>query len=195
MMNFGRCIALVAAIFGLIASTATVAGQGVIINEFVAVNEAGLTDSDGDRSDWVELYNQSAAPVSLLGWSLTDDSAQLRKWQFPATNIAAGGYLVIFASGKDRTNVAAELHTNFQLDGDGEFLALVTPEGAIASQFSPKFPRQRKNMPTGLGQTACIIISNRQHPAPQIQPTTSNSSRTPSLVSIVAFSARRSASS
>jgi hypothetical protein len=129
--------------------------QGVVINEFLAINEAGLTDSDGVTSDWIEIYNSGATTVSLLGWSLTDDASQLRKWQFPATNLAANAYLLVFASGKNRTNAGAELHTNFQLDGDGEYLALVMPDGVtVASQFNPKFPKQRKDISFGLGTDA-----------------------------------------
>jgi hypothetical protein len=41
----------------------------VIINEFVAVNRAGLTDEDGDYSDWIEIYNRSNQPVNLAGLS------------------------------------------------------------------------------------------------------------------------------
>src|SRR5687767_6288490 len=129
--------------------------QGLVINEFLAVNDTGLTDSDGVAADWIEIYNPGATTVSLLGWSLTDDPAQLRKWQFPATNLAANAYLLVFASGKNRTNAAADLHTNFQLEGDGEYLALMMPDGVtVASQFNPKFPRQRKDISFGLGADA-----------------------------------------
>src|SRR5262245_49647032 len=99
--------------------------QEMRINEFMAINRHGLTDEDGDTSDWLELYNPSSNAVSLLDWYLTDDASDLRKWQFPNVSVPGGGYLVVFASGKDRRTPAAQLHTNFQLDGDGEYLALV----------------------------------------------------------------------
>jgi len=146
--GFAGVVALIFALGGMIRAV----GQNVIINEFMAVNDAGLADAGGDFPDWIELHNQGSAPVSLLGWALTDDPAQLSRWRFPAVTVAANGYLVIFASGKDRAVAGGELHTNFKLDGDGEFLALVRPDGiTVASQFAPRFPNQRKNISYGLG--------------------------------------------
>jgi CotH protein/chitobiase/beta-hexosaminidase-like protein/lamin tail-like protein/Fn3 domain-containing protein len=127
--------------------------QNVVINEFLAVNDGGLADSDGEFPDWIEIHNREASPVSLLNWSLTDDPAQLQRWRFPAVNIPASGYLVVFASGKNR--MSGQFHTNFKLDGDGEFLALVKPDGVtVASQFTPRFPNQRRNISYGVGADA-----------------------------------------
>src|SRR5258705_551724 len=103
------------------------AAQAVVINEFMAINRHGLLDQDGETSDWIEVYNPTASTVNLQNWYLSDDASDLRKWQFPAVAIPAAGYLLIFVSGKDRRTPAAQLHTNFQLDGDGEYLALVQP--------------------------------------------------------------------
>ncbi|MCA9197905.1 MAG: CotH kinase family protein, partial [Planctomycetales bacterium] len=45
---------------------------------------------------------------------------------------------VVYASGKDRITADAPLHTNFRLDNDGEFLALVQPNGTtIEHQYAP----------------------------------------------------------
>ena len=126
------------------------AADSVVISEFVASNKDGLLDEDGDRPDWVELYNAGAAGVNLDGWFLTDSATNLTKWRFPATNIPAGGCLVVFASAKGRAVAGAPLHANFQLDGDGEFLALVGPDGVgIASQFAPVFPAQKADISFG----------------------------------------------
>ncbi len=58
--------------------------------------------------------------------------------------IGPGGYIVVLASGKDRAVAGSELHTNFKLDGDGEYLALVQPDGAtITQEHAPAYPRQR----------------------------------------------------
>jgi hypothetical protein len=66
---------------------------GVVINEFVADNANGIQDEDGDHSDWLELKNTDAAPIDITGWYLTDDSANLTKWQLPATVLDPGEYL------------------------------------------------------------------------------------------------------
>ena len=50
---------------------------------------------------------------------------------------------MIFASGKDRAITSQELHTNFGLDNSGEYLALVSPDGAsILDDFTPTYPAQ-----------------------------------------------------
>ena len=125
----------------------------VLINEFMARNSQTLADADGDYSDWIELRNVSTADVNLDGWFLTDADSNLTKWRMPATTLPAGGYLVVFASGKDRATVGAELHTNFALDGGGEYLALVEPDGVtIANEFAPAYPDQFSDMSYGNGE-------------------------------------------
>src|SRR5688572_24618434 len=74
----------------------------VVISEFMANGSKLLVDEDNDSSDWIELHNQSTGSVSLDGWWLTDTLDLSHRWRLPATNIVANGYLVIFASGKDR---------------------------------------------------------------------------------------------
>lgn len=84
-----------------------------MINEFVADNGTGLTDEDGDYSDWIEIYNQSNSPLNLAGWALTDDPNQPAKWTFPDSTLGSHEYLVVFASDKNRQGgtSGAALHT------------------------------------------------------------------------------------
>jgi len=117
----------------------------VIINEFVASNDAGLEDEDGDASDWIELYNAGDSSVDLAGWALTDSVYDRNKWTFPDVTIGAGEYLVVFASGKDRKPTNGDnLHTNFRLNRLGEYLGLynVVGEPQPLSVFAPDFPIQ-----------------------------------------------------
>ena len=131
----------------------------LMITEFVARNEDGLRDQDGDRHDWIEIFNASDAAVDLDGSYLTDDAGELTKWQFPAISLAPKEYLVVFASGKDRIDPAAPLHTNFQLDADGEYLALVEPDGnTVAVAFAPQFPQQAPDIAYGVAQESIEII-------------------------------------
>ncbi len=104
----------------------------VVISEFMASNGGGLADEDGDYLDWIELHNRGRMPVDLDGWSLTDDPTQPDKWVFPSYTLHAGERIIVFASGKDRREVAPEagamyFHTSFRLDADGGFLALYSP--------------------------------------------------------------------
>lgn len=122
-----------------------------IISEFQAINESTIADEDGETSDWIEIQNPDSEPLELVGWYLTDDAANLTKWQFPSTQLAPRSELIVFASSKDRTE--GQLHTNFRLDGDGEYLALVRPDGVtVVQDFGASFPPQRPDQSYGLAQ-------------------------------------------
>ncbi len=101
-----------------------------VITEFMAANRNSLDDEDGESSDWIELHNPGLIDINLEDWYLTDDPDDLTGWRFPRTYLEAGDYLVIFASGKDRDDPGSPLHTDFSLAADGEYLALVRPDGS-----------------------------------------------------------------
>jgi hypothetical protein len=122
----------------------------VAVTEFLASNDTGLRDDDGDLSGWIELENTNIAPANLEGWFLTDSRSYLSRWRFPATNLTAKGRFILFASGKNRTQPGAPLHTNFRLSTAGGFLALVKPDGrTVASSFT--YLNQFPDISFGLG--------------------------------------------
>ena len=123
----------------------------VTITEFMAANGRTLKDQDGDYPDWIEIHNDGPA-INLQGWMLADSTNAPSRWVFPSTNLDAGAYLVVFASGKNRTNIAQPLHTSFSLAADGEYLGLLTPEGDVASEFAPQFPKQHADVSYGVFQ-------------------------------------------
>jgi len=123
----------------------------VVISEFLAVNDNGLRNDAGDRSDWIELFNAGDETVNLDGYFLTDDAADLNKWRFPAVDLVAGEYLIVSASGESRTDPALPLHAGFRLSGGGEYLALVEPDGrTVAFEFGPQYPSQIADVSFGL---------------------------------------------
>ncbi|MFT5290569.1 MAG: hypothetical protein ACI82F_002644 [Planctomycetota bacterium] len=123
--------------------------QGLVLHEFLASNDGGQPDEDGDDSDWIEIWNNSSGPVNFGGWRLTDDPLNPNKWVFPADTIAAGNYRVVFASDKDRRDPNGVLHTNFKLSSGGEYLALIDPAGTPVTEFAPSFPAQVSNQSYG----------------------------------------------
>lgn len=124
----------------------------VVISEFMASNSDTLLDEDGDASDWIEIHNDGPASLSLANWSLTDDPQVLAKWLLPPTTIEAGGYLLLFASGKDRRVSGGQLHASFSLSSAGEFLALVAPDGAtVVHAYAPAYPPQATDISFGTG--------------------------------------------
>ncbi|MEM7394850.1 MAG: lamin tail domain-containing protein [Verrucomicrobiota bacterium] len=144
----------------------------VVINEFMARNDSTLLDGFGEYSDWIELHNRSNTVVDLAGWYLTDDTNNLMKWMFPSTNIAADGYLVLFASNRD-TNFMGELHLNFRLSGGGEYLALIEPDGTtVAYEYAPAYPDQEDDFSYGIGAFATnAVFVPEFNPARALVPT------------------------
>ncbi len=145
--------------------------DGIIVNEFMASNASTIADADGDFSDWIELWNPTGAPVEITGWHLTDDALNLTKWTFPEHTLAAGQFLVVFASGKDRALSDSQFHTDFQLDkAGGSFLALTRPDGEggieIVSLFNP-YAKQYEDVSFGYyGATPPLASGYFQLPTP-----------------------------
>ena len=110
--------------------------QKIVINEFLASNSSVNQDPDfSEYSDWIELFNTSENDVALEGYFLTDDLDDSSKWRIPAgTMITAGGFLLIWADGRDDSLNA--LHTNFSLKKKGEQIGLFAPDGAVIDSLS-----------------------------------------------------------
>ena len=118
------------------------AGQGggshLVINEFMAQNDAFLADSRGGYDDWIEIHNAGEAAVDLAGYYLTDDLSEPTKWQVPAgtpavTTVAAGGYLLIWADGEVDQGL---LHASFKLGADGESIGLFDAQEALLDSIT-----------------------------------------------------------
>ena len=149
---------------GSITATAVVGVDVVLsppqLTEFLADNVVGvnaLKDEDGDISDWIELWNPNAFSLDFGGRFLTDNPTDLKKWPLPVVRIPPGGFLVIFASSKDRRDPRAQLHTNFKLSAGGDYLALVDRDGKTVLQQFPSdypatktFPKQVRDISYGL---------------------------------------------
>ena len=127
------------------------AATTVVLNELLADNRNSIEDADSQKEDWIELRNTGAAAVNLGGWALTDDATEPAKWVFPNISLAAGQYLIVFASGKDRKTIAANAtnHTNFRLNLGGGYLGLFKPgyPRVAASEFN--YPEQRADISYG----------------------------------------------
>ncbi len=101
----------------------------LVINEFMASNQSGVTDETGQRADWIELYNPTDDAVSLAGWSMSDELEEPTAWPLDDTlSIPAGGYLLLWADGEPEEGPS---HLGFQLAVAGEQLTLCAPDGTL----------------------------------------------------------------
>jgi len=143
-------------------------GGTAVITEFMAANHSEeplgpgeILDEDRESSDWIELYNPSDTTVSLAGWSLTHEPCEPAEWRFPDVKLDPGEFLVVFASGHDRRNPDPNypLHTNFNLNKGGDYLALAAADGkTIVQEFTPEYPDQFDNISYGLAQYAKVLV-------------------------------------
>jgi len=139
----------------------------VLISEFLADNANGIEDENGNREDWIELFNTDATAVSLDGWWITDDSADKKQWRFPAVSLPANGTLLVWASGKNRINPAAPLHTNFGLSKSGGFLGLYKPNAStgqpqLVHSYGASYPIQAPDISYGvsIAQTTTTLVAS-----------------------------------
>ena len=97
----------------------------------------------------------------------------LIKWKVPPINFSDEGYVLIFASGKDKTDLNDDLHTNFRLESSGGYLALVKPDGiTIASEFI-EYPEQFEDVSYGEGyaEPTEIFLLREGKPRTLVAPT------------------------
>ncbi len=106
----------------------------VVINELMASNSTTVKDEQGDFEDWFELYNTSNQAVNLGGYYLSDNPANLAKYEIPqGISIPANGYLIFWA---DEDGVDGPQHCNFKLSADGETLFLLNPNLVIVDSVT-----------------------------------------------------------
>ena len=125
-----------------LAAFAQNSGGPLYINELLASNQTGAQDEEGQTEDWIELYNASGVPISLAGYTISDDPDRPDKWPFPAeASVPAGGYLIVWA---DEDQEDGPLHANFKLARGGESVALFDASGAqVDAVVFPELPEDQ----------------------------------------------------
>ena len=124
--------------------------SAIVINEFMASNDAAFADEAGQFDDWIELHNVSGVDVDLTGMYLSDNANNPCKWAIPeGTSIPAGGYLIVWAD-EDGDTATEGLHANFRLAAGGEEILLVdTDEKLNALLDHIEFGEQQSDVSYG----------------------------------------------
>ena len=131
----------------------------VHIHEVLYRNTRSIIDEDGDRSDFVELYNGGEYAVDLSGWYLSDNAEKMTKWALPKVSLAPGEYLLVFLSGKDRDR--GELHASFSLHA-GETIVLYN--SSCRQYDALQIPETAENVSVGRNSAGQIVFYS--HPTP-----------------------------
>ncbi len=147
---------LVLFLSALLSTTATQAADP-ILTEIMPSNARVLADEDGEFPDWIEIKNPGSSALNLAGYYLTDNALFPAKWTFPSVTVPAGGYFTLFASGKNRIIDPARLHTNFELDADGGYVAIVRPDGmTVVSAFT--YPGVKEDVAFGIAESIVTTL-------------------------------------
>jgi len=128
-----------------IVSTALPGAKGFVINEFLAINSIVNTDNFGDYDDWIELYNAGTNSKNTAGLFLTDSLSLPTKWMMPDTNVAPGGFVLIWAD--NETNQGA-FHASFKLSGNGEEIGFY--DDSTSAIHTITYGPQSDNISSGL---------------------------------------------
>ena len=143
-----------------------VSDRPVVISEVVAANGNSLRtrtrqvntepfEGSAQDPDWIEIRNLTGTEQDVGGMWLTDDASQPQQWQIPlGTTIPARGFLMLFASGEDITDVSLDelgyMHTSFKLNHGGEHVSLHHSDGQVAHSYAPGIPPLRGDLSFGL---------------------------------------------
>ena len=104
--------------------------DGPRLNELLAFSQTGA-------GDWVEIFNDTDATVSLDGVRLAKSANGSNGWVFPAgTKLSKGSFLVVLCDG-DRP--ASSTNTGFSLSAEGGGLFLIDPDDFVADSVEYGF--------------------------------------------------------
>ena len=114
----------------------------ILINEVLADPPALLGDANQDgtvsatQDEFVELVNAGSDPVSLGGWSLSDD-LKVRHRFVPDALIVGGGFFVVFGGGAPQGFAAAATAStkSLGLNNAGDTLTLRNASAAVVDVF------------------------------------------------------------
>lgn len=102
-----------------------------VINEVMITNETNYMDNFGQRSGWIEIYNNTAGTMDLGGRYLTNDRNNPTKYPIPRgdvlTQIKPNQHALFWA---DNMPFNGTFHVNFELDPTVEnYIALYENDG------------------------------------------------------------------
>lgn len=102
-----------------------------VINEVMVVNETNFTDDFGQRSGWIEIYNNTSATQNLAGMFLTTDKNNPKMYAIPLgdvlTQIKPHQHALFYT---DASPFHGTFHTSFELKaGQENYIALYDVDG------------------------------------------------------------------
>jgi Na+-transporting methylmalonyl-CoA/oxaloacetate decarboxylase gamma subunit len=102
-----------------------------VINEVLVNNAENFVDDYGQRSGWIEIFNNTAKTQDIGGYFLTNDKSNPRKYSIPRgdvlTRIAPHQHILFWANNKPYQGT---FHISFELNPDEDnYIALFDESG------------------------------------------------------------------
>lgn len=115
----------------------TLSAIALVFNELMAANVGTVMSPATNFDSWVEIYNPTDQGISLAGMYLSDDPANLTRWQMPddVGMVPAKGYKVVWLGSSDIKTSQAP----FKLDCDGGTICLSNADGQLVA--SERYPQ------------------------------------------------------
>lgn len=98
--------------------------QDLVISEVMTGNLSYLLGPYGVGSDWVELYNASAAPIRLSDYQISDNPDAPDAYTLPDITLEAGEYCVVLLTDKTENLPSSFKSVPLSLSSEGEGLYL-----------------------------------------------------------------------
>ncbi len=112
----------------------------LIITEVMTSNKTMVKDNNGEYSDWIEIYNQSADSVNLSNYYISDDPTDPLNFLLPDVDLKSGGYYIIYASGDSNKtdDPKTGCHADFRLSSFEETVVLSNAVGKTLDSVTIK---------------------------------------------------------
>ncbi|RME90186.1 MAG: lamin tail domain-containing protein, partial [Verrucomicrobia bacterium] len=133
--------------------------QGPVLNEILARSRQPVPGGPTRPVDWIELHNPSDQAWDLAGFTLAVGRPDPGQWTFPdGSVIEPGGFLLVVADpDQPASTVWSEpLQLGRGLDGDGDAVYLLSPEGQVVD--SVEFGPQIADRPIGRAPSLWALL-------------------------------------
>ena len=105
--------------------------SSVVLNELLASNEQGATDTAGEREDWIELFHRGSTPQPLTGWTIDVGD---ETFEFPDDwTMSPGDHVLIWCDGEPEQGAS---HAPFKLGRDQAIIVLFNADGVAMDRVS-----------------------------------------------------------
>ncbi len=143
--------------FDLTSSVMPAPTAPVYVSEVMCVSAKGETYNN----DFIEIYNSSSAGVSLNGYGLSKNESGAA-FKFPDISVPAGGYVVVYCTGKNSSKAGKTLTAAFKLGQNGESVYFFDPEGHIIDIFHSG--KQTYGHSSGRGGKGSVCLFDKPTP-------------------------------